>query len=151
MWESLLVVVVALATLGVLRRAWGTWLRRRAVARIPPAQVVRHARGVGLRALLSGTPPLLGLDPRKANRLVADLVLTADRFLLATDRGLWADLGPDHGRRFRAVRSPGPGRLVIEGDVPRADGELGLYRLELVVDDAPGWARDLAVFVEERG
>ncbi|MBW1881469.1 MAG: hypothetical protein JRJ84_24190, partial [Deltaproteobacteria bacterium] len=74
---------------------------------------------------------------------------TDDRFLLTSNRGLLADLGPDRGRRFTSVRCTGPGRLVIEGDVPRGDDARGLYRFELVLGDAPAWAEALAPFVRE--
>jgi hypothetical protein len=149
MWKPVVLILVALTALAALRRSWGWLLRRRALAGLDPEGVLRLERGVPIRALLYGTPPMLGMNPKRANRLKGDLALTEDRFLLTSSRGLLADLGPEHGRRFTSVRCTGPGRLVIEGDVPRSDGAKGLYRFELVVDDAPGWAEALSPFVRE--
>ena len=146
--QAVALVVVAVALLGGLRRGWGLWLRRRGLARLAGAPLRRHARGVPVRVMLQGTPLLLGMRPNRRHRLRADLALTTDRFLIATDRGILADLGPSHGRPFASVRCTGPGRLVIEGDLPRADGRKGLFRFEIVVDDAPGWARDLGPFTQ---
>jgi hypothetical protein len=147
--KALIIVLVAVTALLALRRGWGLWLRRRSLAQIRGVPIVREAHGVTIRALLYGTPPMLGLNPKRTNHLVGDLVLTGDRFVLASNRGLLADLGPGRGRRFTSARSTGPGRLVIEGDVPYPDGDKGLYRFELVVDDAADWADALAPFVRE--
>jgi len=149
MWKPVVLILVALTVLAALRRSWGWWLRRRGLAALGQEQLLRLERGVPIRALLYGMPPMLGLNPKRTNRLKGDLALTGDRFLLTSNRGLLADLGPDHGRRFTSVRCTGPGRLVIEGDTPRADGSRGLYRFELVVEDAPGWADALSPFVRE--
>jgi len=147
--EALIIALVAVTALLALRRAWGLWLRRRSLARLQGVPIVREAHGVTIRALLYGTPPMLGLNPKRTNHLVGDLTLTADRFVLASNRGLLADLGAGFGRRFTSVRCTGPGRLVIEGDVPYPNRERGLYRFELVVDDAAGWAEALSAFVRE--
>lgn len=148
MWESVVIVLVALTTLLVVRRAGGWWLRRRARGRLEPDRILREARGVTIRVLLYGMPPMLGLNPKRTNRLRGDLLLTDDRFLIATNRGLLADLGPDRGRPFSSVRCTGPGRLVIEGARPRPDGRQGLYRFELVLDDAETWAEALRPFTK---
>ncbi len=148
MLKAVILVVVAVTALLALRRAWGVWLRGRGLARLAPGEVARVERGVTIRALLLDTPPMLGLNPKRTNRLVGDLALAPARFVLASNRGVLADIGRDHGRKFRSARCTGPGRLVIEGDVPRADGGRGQYRFELVVEDAPGWAAALAPFVD---
>lgn len=145
-WQAVVVVVVALTVLGALRHGWGVLVRRRGLARLGGADLLRLERGTTVRVRLQGMPPILGLSPRRTSRLAADLALAADRFLIATERGILADLGPGHGRPFTSVRCTGPGRLLIEGDLPRADGGRGLYRFEIVVDDGPGWAAALQRF-----
>jgi hypothetical protein len=124
-------------------------LRRwRTVRSIDPADVVMRAANATVRASLHGVPSFAGLDPDALNRMRGDLVLTHERFLLVVDGGVLADLGPGYGRRFTSARCTGPSRLVIEGEVPRKDGQVGSYRFELVVDDAEGWAEALVPFVE---
>jgi hypothetical protein len=59
------------------------------------------------------------------------------------------ELSPTFGRKFTSVRCTGPQRLVIEGDLPRPNGQLGHFRYELVITDAEGWAEALQPFVRE--
>lgn len=148
MFEAVVVVVVALTVLGALRQGWRRLVRHRAVAVAGDAPRLLEEHGVTVRALLYGVPPMMGLDPKRTNRLVGDLVLTEERFVLGSDRGLLADVGDDHGRRFTSARCTGPGRLVLEGELVNPAGEMGLYRFELVVQDAPAWARALQRFVK---
>lgn len=122
--------------IGWARRRWG----RRALG---DATIVREAEAIDLRVLLFRTRAFLGMRAGKPNAARADLLLTADRFLMTSDKGILADLGPERGRRFRSVRCTGPHRLVIEGQVPPQ----GQYRYEITIDDAPGWAEALAPFV----
>jgi hypothetical protein len=147
MYTALLVVLLISVSFGLLRLAG--WLRRRrGLATLGEAPLVRVAHGVGIRIHLAGTRALHGLAPNRAHRGHGDLALTADRFLIGSTHGVLADLGPGHGRRFRSVRCTGPGRLVIEGEIPSPQGAPGLYRFDIVVDDAQAWAAALQPFVE---
>ena len=149
MLTSVLIVLGIVIMGGVSAKSW-TWLRRwRVISQIPADRIEHIERGIGIRALLYGVPPMLGLNPRRTNLTTGDLVLTKDRFVLTSGRGVLADLGPERGRRFTSARCTGPSRLVIEGDIPRPDGGLGQYRFELVVADASGWAKLLSPFVRE--
>jgi len=151
MTQSVLIALVAMMVAGALLRL-NSWSRRwRYLRTVDPSQILRQNRGVSMRVLVQGTRVLAGMSTRKANRTVGDLVLSRDRFLITSGRGLIADLR-DGGRRFRSVRCTGPGRLVIEGDVPGPDPERpGLYRVELMLQDASEWATALAPWVREGG
>ncbi|MCB9677476.1 MAG: hypothetical protein H6737_20375 [Alphaproteobacteria bacterium] len=142
MLQSLAVVLAVVIGAGALLQGL-TWARRERIVRsIDPASVVRQARGVSLRILTQGQVTLPGMNPGRANRTRGDLVLTADRFLVGSARGVLVDVGPG-GRKLRSVRSTGPGRLVIEGG-DRPDGVGGSWRIELVLDDAAAWVAALA-------
>lgn len=147
-WEAVVVVVVALIGAGAALKGWGWLVRTRLLRRIPADAVRRARRGVSLRVLVQGTDALPGMNPKKANRTTGDLVLSADRFLVVSGRGLIADLAPAEGRRFTSVRCPGPGKLVMEGRVPRSSGPPGQYRVEVLLPDAAEWAEALQPFVE---
>lgn len=146
MIESVLVVVLALVVGGAVLRllSWGR--RERVVRAIDPAAVRQSARGVSLRVLTEGTTTLPGMNPQRANRTTGDLVLTDDRFVLVSNRGVLADVRMGQGPRITSVRSPGPGRLVLEGEVPTGRAEPGRFRVETVVDDAPAWVAGLSRF-----
>lgn len=151
MWEALLVVVVILVVVGAGLRFAGWWIRRRGASRIPRGEVVREVRGVTMRVLVQGTRALAGMSTRNANRTRGDLVLGRDRFVLVTNRGVIADVGPEGRRPFTSVRCTGPGRLVIEGDVPQQSGRPGLFRVELPLPDAEEWAAALQPFAQREG
>lgn len=143
-WEAILIVFGGLFIFGAgvkLTR----WARREyAIRQIPADEHLRIARGIDIRVLLNGAPPFAGMHPTKLNRTRGDLVLTADQFLLCSGKGILAKLQTNRGRKFTSVRCTGPARLVIEGDVPKASGSLGLYRFELVLPEAQQWADALA-------
>lgn len=144
-----LVVVMGLGLLAMgLWRGVGRWRRTRGAARLGDATITRRAHGVDLRVLLFRTRVFHGMLPGRTHLATGDLYVGPERFLMSTDKGVLADLATGRGRRFRSVRCTGPGRLVIEGDVPVPDGPPGLYRFELVIDDAPAWAEALQPFVE---
>jgi hypothetical protein len=147
MYTVFLVAAMLTASFGLLRLA-GWARRRRALSKLDPAQIVRIERGVSVRIRLAGTRALHGMDPRRAHLAQGDLALTHDRVLLGSTQGVLADIGPQHGRKFRSARCTGPGRLVIEGDLPGPTGVPSLYRFDLVVADAEGWATALQPFVE---
>lgn len=146
MGEAAVIVIVAVVVLGGVLQLRSVIVRRRALARLGDAPITRSARGVSMRVLLQGRA-FAGMNPRRANRTRGDLVLTADRCLLSTNRGVIADIGPERGRLFTSARCTGPGRLVIEGDVPRPDGPPTLYRVDITHPDALAWVDALAPFV----
>jgi hypothetical protein len=145
-WQAVLIVLASLVGFGAVLKGWGWWLRTRALRALP--QPVRMSRGISLRVLVHGTEALPGMGSRRANRTTGDLALGAERFLVTSNRGVLADVGPSHGRKFTSVRSPGPGKLVIEGDVPRSDGQKGLFRIEAFLPDAAEWVDALQAYVE---
>lgn len=147
--QALIVVLVALFAVGVGLKLMSWWKRQAALSGIDPDAIVRERRGVSMRVLVQGTRALPGMTTNKANRTTGDLVLLADRFVLATGRGAVADLREDRGRRFTSVRCTGPGRLVIEGDVPNPNGNPGLFRVEVMLEDAREWADALKPWVRE--
>ena len=143
MTKAVIVVLVALTLLGVARQLAGWWRRERVVRGLDASTVRRMVRGVSMRVLVTGVKHWRGLDSRRRTGLTGDLVLQEGRFLLVTDRGVLLDLAADGDQGIRSARCTGPGRLVIEGETGRDDG---LYRFEMVVQDAQGWAADLAPF-----
>jgi hypothetical protein len=149
MVNALVALAAVLALLGVASNLVGRWQRHRALGRVPIPDRVRVGRDITIRVHLTGVPSFAGLDPERLNILRGDIVLGRDRLVLASGRGILADLGAEHGRRFTSARCTGPERLVLEGDVPRADGALGYYRFELVVEGAEAWAEALAPFVRD--
>ncbi len=149
MWKTLIAISAGILILGTLFKLW-TVLRRRAVLDgFDEAALVRVARGVSMKAMVYGTSAFKGLNPRRNNRTVGELILTADRFVISTARGVLVDIGPERGRKFTSVRCTGPGRLVIEGDIPRPEKDPAPWRFELVVEDAVAWADSLAPYVRE--
>ena len=147
--EALAVVVGALIAVGAALRGWSWWLRERAVRRVPPEQVRRQARGVSLVVMVSGRGVLPGMNPARNNRTRGDLIVTDDRLLITSGRGTLVDLSAaSAGTRLAAVRCPGPGKLVVEGDrggKPGADA--GRYRIETLLPDADQWVAALQRFV----
>ncbi len=149
--EAFLVVIVAFFVAGAALKGL-SWARRRsALQDIDPGSVIKEHRGVSMRVLVQGTKVLPGMKLSKANRTTGDLVLLADRFVLTSGRGVIADLRESRGRRFSSVRCTGPGRLIIEGEVPGPGEQTGMYRVEMVLEDAPGWAAALKPWVIEGG
>jgi hypothetical protein len=151
MTQAFIIVFVALTTIGTLLQGHGWWQRHRVLRRIPADEIVDVARGVSLRVMVEGPTGIPGMKQRRGNRTRGDLLLTADRFLVTSRRGTLADIHRGKGRLLSSVRCPGPGRLVIEGDVPRDSGRVGLYRFEIVVVDADQWVERLKTFVREGG
>lgn len=146
MWAGLAAVFgMSVLAGGVLKGlSWGR--RHRMVSGIDPEAIVRQVRGTSLRVLADGPAALPSMSTTKANRTVGDVVVTKDRLLVVCSRGTLVDLRPGRGRPLDSVRSPGPGRLVLEGSVPAASGPAGTFRIELVVDDARAWVEELSRF-----
>jgi hypothetical protein len=144
--QAIAVVIALMFISGGTVKLWAFVQRRRRAAVI--ADPVMVERGVSMRIELHGARLLRGLDPRRAHLTHADMVLGADRFVIAANRGTVADVG-SKGGSFSSVRSTGPARLVIEGVIPVANGPDGLYRFEIVVADATRWVELLSPFVVE--
>ncbi len=153
MWEASIVVAIGLTLLLVGRRIFGLWRRNQALGRLKEANVIRQTRGVRIAGLLTNAPAISGMNPRRRNIMTGDLALTPNRFVLVSNRGLLADVGiadggvDAHGRLFTSVRCPGPGRLLIEGDIPLMGKPAGLFRFEISTKDAMEWAQALRPFV----
>lgn len=113
---------------------YGRRRRRLQASRIPDDLVVKMVRGVGARVFVDKDM----IDGPKAgviNNTPADLVLCADRLIVATRHGRILELTPGAG----SVRCTGPRRLVIEGERLRKHGPMKV-RIEALVDDAEQWA-----------
>lgn len=149
MWAGLAVVAIGSIVAGATLRGLSWARRRRMTTSIPEEDVVRSVRGVSLRILASGAAALPSMSTTKANRTVGDLVVTKERLLIVCSRGTLVDIRPGRGRPLSSVRSPGPGRLIVEGEVPAADGTMGGYRIELVVDDSAAWVAELSRFRDD--
>jgi len=126
-----------------------SWFRRwRVVRQVDPATITREARGVSMRVSVQGSRLLPGMSRTRANRTRGDLLLLKDRLLLASNRGTLLDLRKDRGRKLSSARCTGPGRLVLEGEIPVPSGPPGLFRIELQLADAPVWADAVAVWTD---
>lgn len=148
MWRSMLVVLGVLILAGAVLKLV-SWARREKIVRtIDPESLTRSLRGVSLRVLLHGPTTLPGMNPDRANRTRGDLLVSSDRFVIASSRGVLVDVRSG-SKRLTSVRCTGPGRLVLEGEVPVMKGEPGRYRIELVTEEAASWVETLAPFVEE--
>ena len=127
------------------------WRIRTSALRAIPVEAIRKgAYGVPARAFVSGTPSFKGISSKHLNRFKVDMVLSNERFLLVSNRGTLIDLNENKGLKFRSVRSTGPQRLVIEGDLPGISNP-GEYRFELVLADALEWATALGAWVDASG
>ena len=145
--QALFIVVGSLLLLGAVLKLISWYRRSQLTHKIPEDQIVRALRGASLLVRTQGPPVFPGMSTTKANRSIGDLVLTADRMLLVCNRGPLLDIGPERGRKLSSARCTGPGRLVLEGELPVPAGVTGRYRIEVAADDAPSWASALAPFV----
>lgn len=150
MWTSIVVVLAVLVAAGAVLQGVSYLQRRRARSVIPIEQVKHTLNGVSLRVETRGQTTLPGMNPGRANRTRGDLVVASDRFVVASSRGRLIDIRPG-SPRLTSVRSPGPGRLVLEGTsgLSGASGSPGAYRIELVVEDARRWVEILSPFADE--
>ncbi|MCO4744979.1 MAG: hypothetical protein KC912_09340 [Proteobacteria bacterium] len=147
MFKAVVVVIVAMTLLGMARQGFGWWRRERVMRSLDTDALLRSTRSVTVRVLVTGVKSWRGLDARRRTGVRADLVLTDERFLVISDRGVLLDATAETSP-LQSARCTGPGRLVLEGSVGRADG---MFRLEMVLDDAQGWAADLREFVSAEG
>jgi hypothetical protein len=144
--DLLVALLVAAFLIGGMAM-WNRWaVRQRGLKRLRGSALVRVERGIDLSILVQGARHYAGLNPNKRNRTRGDIAITDRRLIVSSARGVLLDatLGQ---QRVTAARCTGPGRLVIEGTLPRPDGPPGQFRIETVVADAPGWARALAPWV----
>ena len=135
-WILALVLVLACAAGASAALRFTRKKRRRACAKLPAGeapvlqQVDIPSRVYVDRTLLAG--PVAG----KINNMDADIILTEKRLLVSTHQGKLLELTQ---ASTGSVRCTGPGRLVIEGSKPRADGEI-LVRVEALVATAETWS-----------
>ena len=115
---------------------------------MPQDEIVLQINRVPIRAMSYGTASVMGLDPKRAVRLTGRMALSKDRFVLITDQGRFADIRSDQKRLLTSARCTAPGRLVIEGTIPQAGSAPGVYRLELLFEQATEWALALQPFVD---
>ena len=124
--------------------------RRRNLNRplLPEDEILLQVNRVPIRAMSYGTAPVMGLDPKRAVRLTGRMALSKERFVLITDQGRFADIRVDQKRLLTSARCTAPGRLVLEGTIPQAGKAPGVYRLELMFEQATEWALALQPFVD---
>lgn len=138
---SVLFAFAVAATLGGLLKLSRTRSRQKAAT--VDEDVLLDARSVPARVIVDHDV-LGGPVAGKINRADADLVLTAKRLIVATHHGRILELRKDQGG---SVRSTGPGRLVIEGTRPRAEGD-SKVRIELHTLEAEKWAGRAAAVLQ---
>ncbi len=113
---------------------WRRSQRRAQASKIPDHLVVKMVRGVSARVFVD-REIIDGPKPGVINNTPADLVLCADRLIVATRHGRVLEVTPGKG----SVRCTGPRRLVIEGSRLRKDGMMNV-RVEALVEGAEEWA-----------
>lgn len=149
MWKAALIVVGGFVLAGALVKL-GKRVRREAFLRRvgDTRQLERH---VTLRAYIHGARGSHGMDPRRANRSTGDLILTEGSFFLSTSRGVLLQLGPSTGKRFTSVRCTGPGRLVLEGEIPQPGRAPGQIRFEIRSTTPETWVEALRPWTSDKG
>ena len=143
--KALAVVFLLLVLAGVGMRLVGRQKRRQVLTNISQDKIIQQESGLSMRVVVRGNG-LRGMKKGRQNRTTGDMVLTNDRFVLATNRGTIVDARHDHPT-FTSARCTGPGRLVLEGQFPASKGDPGLYRVEMMLKNADAWAQWLQPFV----
>jgi hypothetical protein len=145
-WILALVMVIACAAGANAALRFARKKRRRASGKLPAGeapvlqQVDIPSRVYVDRTVLAG--PVAG----KINNMAADIILTEKRLVVSTHQGKLLEITP---QTEGSVRCTGPGRLVIEGSKPRADGEI-LVRVEALVATAETWSQRSAELLGTR-
>ncbi len=126
-------LIAALLCAGVLVRVQRWRLRRRASLLPAGVSAVREARDAPGRLFVEAS--LVG-GPRAGgySTIRADLVLAPGLLIVATHQGRMLQVDATHPGKALCT---GPRRLVLEGLHPSGSTRV---RLELMVDDAEGWA-----------
>ena len=146
-FEILAALIVAAFLIGTAARANQWAVRRRGLSRMAGEPIRRIERGIDLRVLVSGNRRYAGLNPKKRNRTRGDLAISDTRVVLTSARGVILDATLTSSG-ITSARTTGPGRLVIEGALPRTSSGPGAqYRIETVVEDAEGWTEALRPWV----
>ena len=142
-------VLVSLMSVSIFLRL-KSWSRRTQwKKRVNRADVIRLEQRVPMKVLLMGSALLPGMHPTRVNRTRGDLVMTKNRFLMTSNRGMLVDLGPHSGRYMTSARCTGPQRLVIEGNLVSSTGKQGSYRFECVVGDGVVWSQLLEKYIQQ--
>jgi hypothetical protein len=144
--DTLWVAIGVLFGMVVLNLAWRARAaaRRRAAVVLGPGESARlHAADVDARLTLGGPVPG-GPSHRRTVVTRVDLLLSETRLVVGST---WGPLVVARADRPARVLSPGPGRLVVEGEHPSGVP----VRAELVVGAGPAWAAEaLALGVGHR-
>ena len=127
-------IVLGSIILGSALISYSRKRRREHASDVPEHLVMKMARGVSSRVFV-GEDVLDGPKAGVINRSPADLILTADRLIVATRHGRVLEIKANGDG---AVRCTGPRRLVIEGTRLRKSGKMPV-RVELIVDEAEEW------------
>lgn len=151
MFDILATIAGMMVLAGTALNAGRWWRLRRARQRIPLEDRTFVTEHVGVTISLHGPAALMGMRAGKRYRTSGDLIASGERVVLATRRGVLLDLSAARGRRLASVRITGPGRLVVEGDLPSPSGPPGLFRFELATDAAADWAPRLGAHVQQGG
>ena len=140
-------IALALFGTGALAKIWVWWMRRGRIGIISGDTLLCASR-VSMKVLIQGRS-LRGFDVG-VSRTKADMVISNDRFILATDRSTLLDISINQqAGKIGTVRSPGPERLIFEGKVAEARGNPSSYRIEAHVKSATEWADALVPFAEQ--
>lgn len=146
-WEPWVVVLAGFVMFGAATRGWAWWNRERVVRALSDRPFDRIDRSVTLRVMARGSRFFPGMAPNRTHRSRGDLVLQDGRFVLTSGRGTLLDVKPGSGPTLTSVRSPGPHKLVIEGQVPALEGKVGLFRIEAFLEEALSWVEALQPLV----
>lgn len=145
-WILAVVLVLACAAGASAALRFARKKRRRASGELPAGEApVLKQEDIPSRVYVDRTV-LAGPVAGKINNMDADIVLTEKRLVVSTHQGRLLEITPQAGG---SVRCTGPGRLVIEGSKPRADGEI-LVRVEALVATAETWSKRSAELLGTR-
>ncbi len=129
-------LMTVLITIGAVRRGLAQTRSRKAGALPDGEEAVREAADISTRYFVEQT--LAGRRPGRTHRSPwGRLVLSQERARVAAGAGLLVEVTPERGGEARCV---GPRRLVIEGRHTRGTR----VRVEMLVDDAEGWAQHIS-------
>jgi len=124
------------------------WRRRRWTK--AAGKPIRAARGISVTLLMSDIPTRTGLKAGRPHVLRVDMVLGENGLAVALGRGPLLQITKERGRTPDSARCPGPGRLVVEGSIPKPSGQVGHWRMDAAVPDAKEWVDALNAWMAQR-
>lgn len=138
--------VVGLGVLFVGGRVAARWRRRRWASALGG----RWSRsGLAARWSVRAGAPTLGFAAGETHEVSVDLVV-GEHASVVCDRGVLVRFGPGRVELLRSVRSPGPGRVVLEGEMASPLAPPPAFRLELTTADAPQIVAAFRPFAEAK-